>query len=329
VTRRWSIVLGRRAHEIALKIGEWSAKRTILADGRPPQALRSPGFGRSVFSLDGHEVTVIEFMDGRAPRSDLVIDGRSISGGQPRPPLDIVRRVASGLVLVALTWALSGGFLWYWGVKELRLALDGATVAGEVVALGARGNGYYLTYEFAAADGKTRRGEISIDAKDARAWFIRAPVEIGYVRSDPDLHRPVPANPPLRLILLLSPILYLLLSAWLIPDVRRALRTRALLRAPMERTLRVTATVERTNTERNGLMTINYRYIDGAGAEWRGRSQRLYPEEALAYEAGDAATIVYHVDDTSNSLWQGAADPSAVVWRPELSLGSGRGDSHR
>jgi len=316
VTRGWSVSIGGGQHNVVLKIGEWSSKQTVLVDGAPANVIRV-GPRRTLFSIDGHSLTLIDCSDGRMPRFDLVVDGRALNGGQPRPDPCLVRRMVTGLVLVAMQFVWAGAFLWFGGLRDLRVAIDGQTSQGTVVGVTTKGRQANLMYEFVAHDGKTRRGEFSIDDRDAGAWRIGAPIEIGYVRDAPDVNRPEPRNRVGMLVMWLTPLGIALLSLGLMPDVWRAFQLRRLLSTPAASTAMVSATVERKKTERNGLITMSYRYVDASGRERRGRSARLYPEEAAAYEVGDHATVVCSLDDMANSRWQGAADPRAIVWRPD------------
>src|SRR5207253_10054679 len=93
--------------------------------------------------------------------------------------------------------------------------------------------------------------------------------------------------------------------------VWRAQRTRAITAALVDRAIRTSATVDKVSKEflGQGTRRISYRYEDAEGRSRRGRSPRLYAEEAAAYAPGSNAIIAYEPDHGANALGLGRRHP--------------------
>lgn len=53
---------------------------------------------------------------------------------------------------------------------------------------------------------------------------------------------------------------------------------------------------------------IHYRYVDRMGAEHRGRSGYLEPEEAAAWKVGDKGVVRFDPRTPARSIWVGTPE---------------------
>jgi hypothetical protein len=134
------------------------------------------------------------------------------------------------------------------------------------------------------------------------------------VPAEPDIQRPASYDERAALIGLVA--MFGAALPYTVALVWCAQRTRAITAALADRALRTSATVDKVSKEflGQGTRRISYRYGDAEGRARKGRSPKLYAEEAAAYTPGSNATIAYDPNNGGNSMWLGAADPSATVW---------------
>jgi hypothetical protein len=249
---------------------------------------------------------------------DVVIDGRSIStGSQARPPANPYESLAMSLLLFAGVAAILGGVLWFGALPEIRLELEGREAAARVTSghvVSGRSTSYYLRYVFTTTNGGTTTAEGQVSYESYRSAHVGDVIPVVYVPSAPEIQRPASFDERIWLVALLA--MFGVMLPFTAAMVWCALRLRGITIALAERATRATATVDKVSKERlgQGTMRISYRYDDAEGRARRGRSPRLYPEEAAAYAPGASATIAYDPNDAGNSMWIGAADPNSTVW---------------
>ncbi len=200
---------------------------------------------------------------------------------------------------------------------EIRLAREGREVAAQVIGghiSSGRSTNYYLRYVFITADGDVRSVEGRVSYDTYRSTRTGDVITVVYVPSAPDIQRPASFDERIWLVALVAMFGGMLPFAARM--VWRAHRLRSITTALADRAVRTTATVEKVSKERlgQGARRISYSYDDTEGRAHKGRSPKLYAEEAAAYTPGSRATIAYDPNDAGNSVWLGTADPNATVW---------------
>ena len=215
---------------------------------------------------------------------DVVLDGRSMSTGrQARPKENPYESLGASWFLLIAVVGILGGVLWFGALPEIRLELEGrkapARVSGGHVTSG-RSTTYYLAYTFLAGDGTTMavEGRVSYDTyRSTRAGDVIAVI---YVPSAPEIQRPGSYDERIALVALVS--MFGAMLPFTAAMVSRARRLRAITAALADRAIRTSATVDKVSKEwiGQGMRRISYRYEDADGRARRGRSPKLYPEEA-------------------------------------------------
>ena len=249
---------------------------------------------------------------------EVVIDGRSISTGrQARPPENPYESLGASWLLLIAVAAILGGVLWFGTLPEIRLAVEGretaARVTGGYVSSG-RSTTYHLRYVFVNADGNTMAAEGRVWYETYRSAHAGDVIPVVYVPSAPEIQRPASFEERFAVAGLVA--MFGGMLPFTVAMVWRARRLRRITAALADRAIRTSATVDKVSKELLGQGTrrISYRYDDAEGRVRRGRSPKLYVEEASAYSPGSTATIAYDPNDAGNSMWIGAADPNATVW---------------
>ena len=320
-TKHWRTTIDQQGYDIEVRNSPWTGKIRVFVNGN--EVTRDGGSRevaqRIIFPLGGHVATLAWMNYGKgATQYDVVVEGRSIStGSQARPPKNPYESLTMSWLLFIGVAAILGGVLWFGALPEIRLALEGRETAARVVGghvSSGRSTNYYLRYVFVAADGdtKTAEGHVSYDTyRSTRSGDV---ISVVYVPSEPDIQRPVSYDERAALIGLVA--MFGVGLPYTIAMVWRAQRMRAITAALVDRAIRTSAIVDKVSKEflGQGTRRVSYRYDDAEGRSRRGRSPRLYAEEAAAYAPGSNATVAYDPNNGANSMWLGAADPNATVW---------------
>jgi len=320
-TKRWQTTLDRQSYDIAIRNSPWTGRVRVFVDGT--EVAHGGGSReiaqRIIFPLGGHVATVAWMNYGKGGTYyDVVIEGRSISTGrQARPPENPYESLGASWLLLIAVAAILGGVLWFGALPEIRLALEGRETAARVIdgrVSSGRSTSYYLRYVFVTANGSSRTAEGHVSYDTYRSTRSGDVISVVYVPSEPDIQRPVSYDERAALIGLVAMfgagLPYTIALVW------RAQRRRAITAALVDRAIRTSASVDKVSKEflGQGTRRISYRYEDAEGRVRKGRSPRIYPEEAAAYPLGSKAIIAYDPNNGANSMWLGAADPNATVW---------------
>jgi hypothetical protein len=319
-TKRWRVRIDDETYDVEARASMWTGGVRVLVNGTelPRRASPRDKARRVIFSLGRHVATLVWITYGRgSTRYDLVLDGRSITtGGQPRPPRNPDESLATSWLLLIASAAFLCGVLWFGALPEIRLASEGRETAGQVTGRhteSGRSTSYYLHYTFAAADGIARAAQGRVSYDTYRTARLGDPIAVVYVASTPDIQRPASFDERIWILLLVAMFGVILLFA--LSMVWRAQRLRSITAALANRAVRTTATVDKVSKEFGGqAFRIEYRYEDADGRAHKGRTPRLYAEEAAAYAPGSSATIAYDPNDPGNNMWIGTADPNATIW---------------
>ncbi len=319
-TKRWRTTIDNATYLVEARASWRTGGVRVLVDGTE---VRRGGDSRDktqriIFPLGHHVATLVWMTLGRATHYDLVIDGRSVStGGQPRPPANPDESLAmSWLLLIALVGFLLG-VLWFGALPEIRLAREGREVAAQVTGghiSSGRSANYYLRYVFVTADGDVRSVEGRVSYDTYRSTRTGDVITVVYVPSAPDIQRPASFEERIWIAALVA------MFGGMVPFaaamVWRAYRLRSITAALADRAVRTTATVKKVSKEMlgQGARRISYSYDDMEGRAHKGRSPKLYAEEAAAYAPGSNATVAYDPNNAGNSIWLGATDSNATVW---------------
>ena len=320
-TKRWHTTIDQRSYDIEVRDSPWTGRVRVFVDGT--EVTRGAGSRevaqRIIFPLGGHVATVAWMNYGKGGKYyDIVIEGRSISTGrQARPRENPYESLGASWLLLIGVAAILGGVLWFGALPEIRLALEGREAAARIISghvSSGRSTNYYLRYAFVAADGETKTAEGHVSYDTYRSTSSGDVITVIYVPSDPDIQRPASYDERAALIGLLA--MFGVGLPYTVAMVWRAQRTRAITAALADRAIRTIATVDKVSKEflGQGTRRISYRYDDAEGRARKGRSPRLYAEEAAAYAPGSNATVAYDSNNGANSMWLGAADPNATVW---------------
>src|SRR2546430_10070602 len=309
------------SYDVEVHQSFWTGSVRVLVNGT--EAGRGGGSRdaarRIHFPLGRNAATLVWMTYGRSSTHyDVVVDGRSISTGrQARPPENPYESLGASWLLLIAAAAILGGVLWFGALPEIRLEVEGREAAARVTgghATSGRSTNYYLRYAFVAAGGDTRAAEGRVSYDTYRSMHAGDLIRVVYVPSAPDIQRPASFDEPLALAGLLA--MFGAMLPFTAAMVWRAHRIRAITAALADRAVRTSATVDKVSKEflGQGTRRISYSYDDAEGRVRKGRSPKLYPEEASAYAPGSTATIAYDPNDAGNSIWLGAADPNATVW---------------
>ena len=187
-------------------------------------------------------------------------------------------------------------------------------MTGGRVASG-RSTSYYLRYTFAATDGQVHAAEGRVESGTYRSTRVGDEIRVVYVPSAPEIQRPASFDERIWIFGLAAMfgagLPFTAVMVW------RAYRLRRMRAALADRGVRTSATVTKISQEfvnDQGTRHISYTYEDGEGRLRKGRSPRLFVEEASAYSPGSVAAIAYDANDPGNSVWIGSADPKSTPW---------------
>ncbi|HKC91368.1 MAG TPA: DUF3592 domain-containing protein [Candidatus Limnocylindria bacterium] len=286
-TKRWRATIDAISYDIEARVSTWSGRVAVLVNGTEVArggAMRDTT-RRINFPLGRRLATLTWMTYGRgSTHYDVVLDGRSMSTGrQARPKENPYESLGASWFLLIAVVGILGGVLWFGALPEIRLGLEGreapARVSGGHVTSG-RSTSYYLAYRFVAADGTTMEteGRVSYDTyRSTRAGDVIAVI---YVPSAPEIQRPDSYDERIALVALVS--MFGAMLPFTAAMVSRARRLRAITAALADRAIRTSATVDKVSKEwiGQGMRRISYRYEDADGRARRGRSPKLYPEEA-------------------------------------------------
>jgi Protein of unknown function (DUF3592) len=211
--------------------------------------------------------------------------------------------------------SIGGAVLWRESTLEQRLALEGATVPGVVLAKRMQGGRdqeprFEVDYRFTPTAGALIEQTATIDGKTWDALVEGEPVAVKYVREAAWLNR-VPGQTADRLILgFVFTGLGSLLAAAGGAILWWAVAHRRLVHALAREGVRVDGEVVEVapaNFRINWTpqQTIRYRYRDHAGKVHEGRSPPLTPEEAQRSRAGDRGEVRYERERPQRSVWIG------------------------
>jgi hypothetical protein len=318
--RRWQITVGDDRYDVEVKRSWTGAIRLLVNGAEVVRRDSSMGSGqRILFPLGGRAATLAWITYGRGGvYYDLILDGRSLSTGeQARPAANPYETLgASWLIFFAIA-AIFGAVLLFGALPELRLALEGreasARVTGGRVA-SSRSTTYYLRYTFVATDGDIRAAEGRVEYGTYHSTRVGDEIRVVYVPSAPEIQRPASFDERIWIFGLAgmfgAGLPFTAVMVW------RAYRLRAMRAALADRGVRTSATVTKISKElaNQGTRHISYTYEDGEGRLRKGRSPRLFVEEASAYSPGSVAAIAYDANDPGNSVWIGSADPKSTPW---------------
>jgi hypothetical protein len=315
-SQRWHVVLNDVTYDIEAK-RSWTGNIRVLVNGAD---VGHPVSGqRIVFPLGGGAATLAWIAYGKGGiYYDVIVGGRSLAtGGQARPAANPYESLGASWLLFIAVAAIFGCVLFFGALPEIRLALEGreasAYVTGGRIATG-RSTSYYLRYEFVVTGDTVRAAEGRVSYDTYRSAHVGDEIAIVYVPSARDIQRPASFDERIWLLALLA-----MFGAGLpftVAMVWRAYRLRSITTAMADSGIRTTATVNKISKDlgAQGTRRISYSYEDPEGRVRKGRSPRLYVEEAAAYAPGSMATIVYDANHPANSMWIGAVDPNATAW---------------
>jgi Protein of unknown function (DUF3592) len=219
------------------------------------------------------------------------------------------------LAVGALFASIGGVVLWRDSTLEQRLALEGTTVPGVVLAKRMQGGRdqeprFEIDYRFTPAAGALTEQTATIDGKTWDALVEGEPVAVNYVREAPWLNR-IPGQTAERLILgIVFTGLGSLLAAAGGAILWWAAARRKLVHELAREGMRVDGEVVEVapaNFRINWTpqLTIRYRYRDHAGMVHEGKTPPLASEEAQRSRAGDRGEVRYERDRPQRSVWIG------------------------
>ena len=127
-TKRWTVELEGRSHEVVLEHGYFSARRRITVDGAEVLDQRPRGFGavrlwntatEHPIVIAGHDcaVRIDPTIDNVSYMKFLIVDGRDVDSGKPMPPLP-----------VTATGARESEWLGKGGAKRFLISMVGVVV---------------------------------------------------------------------------------------------------------------------------------------------------------------------------------------------------------
>ena len=295
--------------------GYFLGTRTFVVDGTKSVQRATPftdHSGEYPFDLTCHDARLRVTTNGLTYSHDLVIDGRSISTGEPpaiaRPKMGGLRsQRAAGIflfaILVPVAIAVSIG-----GYDEYRYHTGSASAVGVVqdkrVISGRYGPTYELTYVFVDRTGviHTDRGDVPRATYDQARTGSRYTIQ--YLPDDPSLSRVLGKDDTLPIAGLMAFAIFgLCYSAYAIVAGSRRLAAAKRIAADGQP---VTATVTKLKqVDIRGVgktVTVEYAYNDPFGRSRKGRGPFMYPSESAKYRVGSPVRVLVDPDRPGDSL---------------------------